>query len=327
MSLLLPNKWQKSAFVRAEKALTIPSKEMGFRFPIQSPYGETIVKAIATFSPLKLSGVTSKSIDNADFLKLEPDVKAIGVEAAPPEEYANITGLAKLLKPGQWTTDELIVMTASRRYNATAVENNTAVPRQKLQGTEFDYDHIGVNVSDRIVHRYKQLTRNTLSPSQLSLHRANERGANSAVDGYLVFPKGSDNYIKIAADRLAEFQDQRKYIVAPNIKMYSMSLPPTRLSEVQWALRNRFAAGNDLGIASGYLKRIHKPALLICLVDGPVDWQDRRISKAAWINPREIPGNGIDDDGNGFADDIRGWNFIDPDDAAHIGKAGLEISH
>ena len=30
-----------------------------------------------------------------------------------------------------------------------------------------------------------------------------------------------------------------------------------------------------------------------------------------WVNPDEVPGNGIDDDGNGFVDDIHGWNFLD----------------
>ena len=311
MALLLPNRWQKSAFVRAEKELTIPSKEMGFRFPIKPPAGETIVKAIATFSPLRLSGVDSKSIDKAGFLRLDAGVKAIGLEAAAPDEYSDITGLAELLKPGQWATDELIVMTANRHYNVTAADNNTPANRQEMPPAEFDYDHIGVNVSDRIVHRYKQLTRNTLTPSQLMLHRANDRQRVSAVDEYLVFPSGSGDYIKIAANRLDEFKNSSKYIVAPNIKMYSMSLPPTRLSEVQWPLRNRFAEGNDLGIESGYIKSMRKPALLVGLVDGPVDWKDPRISNAEWTNPREIPGNGIDDDGNGFADDVNGWNFTE----------------
>ncbi|MCX2628150.1 hypothetical protein OQ614_27105, partial [Klebsiella pneumoniae] len=34
-----------------------------------------------------------------------------------------------------------------------------------------------------------------------------------------------------------------------------------------------------------------------------------------WTNPKEIPGNGIDDDKNGFIDDINGWNFLG--DAVH----------
>jgi len=34
-------------------------------------------------------------------------------------------------------------------------------------------------------------------------------------------------------------------------------------------------------------------------------------SHALWTNPNEIPGNGIDDDGNGYVDDVHGWNFVD----------------
>ena len=36
-----------------------------------------------------------------------------------------------------------------------------------------------------------------------------------------------------------------------------------------------------------------------------------RDSGAVWINPNEIPANGIDDDGNGYIDDVNGWNFVD----------------
>ena len=32
-----------------------------------------------------------------------------------------------------------------------------------------------------------------------------------------------------------------------------------------------------------------------------------------WVNPGEIPGNGLDDDGNGYVDDVRGWDFVNDD--------------
>jgi len=51
-----------------------------------------------------------------------------------------------------------------------------------------------------------------------------------------------------------------------------------------------------------------KNETLIGIIDeGIENHQDLRL----WTNPREIPGNGIDDDGNGFVDDIHGWNFVD----------------
>lgn len=49
--------------------------------------------------------------------------------------------------------------------------------------------------------------------------------------------------------------------------------------------------------------------VVIAIIDGGTDWQHEDLVANIWMNPNEIGGNGIDDDGNGFVDDIRGWNF------------------
>ncbi len=49
--------------------------------------------------------------------------------------------------------------------------------------------------------------------------------------------------------------------------------------------------------------------VIIGIVDTGVDWDHPDLSANIWMNWDEIPGNGIDDDGNGFIDDIRGWDF------------------
>lgn len=49
--------------------------------------------------------------------------------------------------------------------------------------------------------------------------------------------------------------------------------------------------------------------VLIAVVDGGTRWDHPDLSGNLWTNPNEIPGNGVDDDGNGFADDVHGWNF------------------
>lgn len=53
-------------------------------------------------------------------------------------------------------------------------------------------------------------------------------------------------------------------------------------------------------------------AVVVAVIDTGVDYNHEifRDSGAIWTNPGEIAGNGIDDDGNGFVDDIRGWNFV-----------------
>jgi len=46
----------------------------------------------------------------------------------------------------------------------------------------------------------------------------------------------------------------------------------------------------------------------------------------AWTNHGEIPGNGIDDDGNGYVDDVRGWNPVSQDDAVYGGSHGTQVA-
>jgi subtilisin family serine protease len=49
---------------------------------------------------------------------------------------------------------------------------------------------------------------------------------------------------------------------------------------------------------------------IIAILDTGVDWDHPDLAASIWRNYGEIPDNGIDDDGNGFIDDIRGWDFV-----------------
>ena len=49
------------------------------------------------------------------------------------------------------------------------------------------------------------------------------------------------------------------------------------------------------------------------MVDSGVAWDHPDLAPNIWSNPDEIAGNGVDDDGNGRVDDVRGWDFVDGD--------------
>ncbi len=51
--------------------------------------------------------------------------------------------------------------------------------------------------------------------------------------------------------------------------------------------------------------------IVIAVIDSGIDYKHEDLAPKVWINPGEIPENGLDDDGNGYIDDIYGWDFTD----------------
>ncbi|MBM3883098.1 MAG: peptidase S8 [Verrucomicrobia bacterium] len=59
--------------------------------------------------------------------------------------------------------------------------------------------------------------------------------------------------------------------------------------------------------------------VLVGIVDGGLQLDHPDLAANIWTNPDEIPGNGIDDDGNGYVDDVHGWNAYDNNgDVRHV---------
>lgn len=53
--------------------------------------------------------------------------------------------------------------------------------------------------------------------------------------------------------------------------------------------------------------------VVVAVLDTGIDYQHEDLFQNIWKNEREIPGNGIDDDGNGYVDDVYGWDFFNND--------------
>lgn len=74
------------------------------------------------------------------------------------------------------------------------------------------------------------------------------------------------------------------------------------------------------------LKSKHSKSVLVAIIDSGVDIEHEDLKNKIWVNLNEIPNNGIDDDGNGYIDDIHGWDFLGGKDGKDINNESLEIT-
>lgn len=65
-------------------------------------------------------------------------------------------------------------------------------------------------------------------------------------------------------------------------------------------------------------KNLKSKQVIVAVIDSGIDTLHEDLKRVLWTNPKEIPGNGIDDDHNGYVDDIHGWNFIGGRDGTNV---------
>jgi cell wall-associated protease len=69
-----------------------------------------------------------------------------------------------------------------------------------------------------------------------------------------------------------------------------------------------------------------KREIIVAVIDSGVDVDHEDLQGQIWVNTGEIADNGIDDDKNGYIDDINGWNFIGGSDGKNIEDESLEVT-
>lgn len=89
-------------------------------------------------------------------------------------------------------------------------------------------------------------------------------------------------------------------------------------------------SGVDINIQpawSLYDQAQNKRSVIVAIIDTGIDINHQELRNAIWTNPGEIDGDGIDNDGNGYVDDIHGWNFYSNNNKVFSGSEDSHGTH
>jgi len=98
-----------------------------------------------------------------------------------------------------------------------------------------------------------------------------------------------------------------------------------------WHTQNQDSTGIygiSLDKAYGFInsKKIKSKQVVVAVIDSGIDTLHEDLKSVLWTNPKEIPYNGIDDDKNGYIDDVHGWNFLGGKDGRNVKKDSYEAA-
>jgi len=186
-------------------------------------------------------------------------------------------------------------------------------------------------------------------------------GVEAAVDGQIerrvVFSRGKEVLRvklpdgKSVGEAIAEnwgARDRRILVVEPNYRVRAARIPNDPRFPQLWGMHNTGQTGGtedaDIDAPEAWDVATGVPEtsdVIVGIIDTGIDYLHPDLAANMWVNPGEIPGNGIDDDGNGYKDDVYGYDFFqedgDPSDAyghgthcagtiAGVGDNGLGVA-
>ncbi len=103
----------------------------------------------------------------------------------------------------------------------------------------------------------------------------------------------------------------------PNYVVSADALPDDPKFDQLWGMDNTGQTGGvadaDIDAPQAWDINTGSGNMVVGVIDTGVNYKHEDLAANIWTNPGEIPGNGLDDDGNGFIDDVHGWDFVNND--------------
>ena len=240
-------------------------------------------------------------------LSVTPELVKIEVDAGDKaSENALLSNLGKAA--GEY---ELIEIRSAEAAQSLTKHDETGKSTETIPDDAFTAEH----VADELIVVFKANTTGFENPDNLdgnveivrSLANSRKPGgqaqALSSTSMSLVRNKTNLSLRELAAQLK---DDAAVEYVEPNYIVRHTEVPNDPQFGDQWAL-GKIQASEAWKVAKG------NHSVTVAVIDTGIDYNHPDLQGNIWTNPGEIPGNNIDDDGNGYIDDIHGWDFCNKD--------------
>jgi len=220
--------------------------------------------------------------------------------------------------------------------SAVSVEEQNLVEVKSSPSLQVSAEY----VPERVIVRYKTDTISTMSALPSVMSTANAEVGASVMTDYT--EAGIPGMQLVQVKGVPVSTAIQEYTANPNVLYaepdYLVTLPPEQADKIsstvdslevaslrtpndpefslQWGLKNTGQApfygkyGADIKAPDAWGTTTGSSSVIIAVVDTGVDYTHSDLAANIWKNSGEIPNNGIDDDRNGYVDDVRGWNFV-----------------
>ncbi len=169
------------------------------------------------------------------------------------------------------------------------------------------------HASGEVLIKFRQDARRTPVPDAMARLGATRRAQFRSGAERWTLPPGMSTEAVIATLR----NDPDVEYVEPNYIVHVVRAPDDLRFPEMYGLHNTGQDGGtpgaDIAAESAWNLTTGSRAIKVAVIDTGIDYTHPDLQANVWTNPGEIPGNGIDDDQNGFIDDVRGWDFANGD--------------
>lgn len=198
----------------------------------------------------------------------------------------------------------MVALSALNGFAQQLANTNWQLPGTASIQLRFAKDTVGVNGLKSFSLFFSQ------KHDTLFLFNNPDKGNRQSLDSAYYIIRYSNNSQNLKLSAIKEHHADRKNIFTGTFNY----IPDQGGAQRDWSYRD---AMNDsiagISLYKAYellkLKKLKPVPAIVAVIDNGFDIGHEDLKNSIWTNTKEIPGNGIDDDHNGYVDDVHGWNF------------------